>query len=653
MSFPKNYAILFKMCPTGRMNQYLNRVKKEIQAERISDRELLDLLERDPQAGMEAAVGQFTGLLWKIGAKHLQNPEDIKECINDAFLEFYIHRERFDSKKGTLATYLAQIMRNLSVSRYRKNVLWDEQLDTPLEDPASIPESAEARIDLERAMAALKPEDAEIIRMKYYGGMTAREIAASLGLSYDTVKKRHQRSLSKMRMLLLGLLLLGLLAVLAACAYTLLRYFGIIPGYGISGDPKSLVFILEEPAQVENDSGAYPGTYLIHDALLLNDEMYILMDYQPSDPAIMEKMMWDEDGAFDTFSSEVVDTAVTLNGASFGPFYPRFDRETSQEEGGGYYWAIKLKLHTLEPEEIPRWEDGVEAAFTLFDMDFSCRLTRVEAGQVSEYSNQMGSRGGLLAIPQLEEGRLMVGIYPLSTGRETLQTYLLRGRLMEGKKGDITVTAPDGQELMGECDYASSYNNEYFYNWSFGPAQPGDYTLHVPYVYLTAPLEEPVTFRLDLEQGTWDDQKYPVPGGTLSIESCQPLEVQLGEPIPGQGGPFTVKEGCRCWTLRLRYESSEDLVLTGCLLKPAEEMEVQSKVLYDVATGPDGSFIPLNSYGLHCSPVSDGEEDNVVELAISGWDGCYDPSNVMLTVCEPLSMRWEHSFDLPLEVGIE
>ena len=51
----------------------------------------------------------------------------------------------------------------------------------------------------------------------------------------------------------------------------------------------------------------------------------------------------------------------------------------------------------------------------------------MEAGQVSEYSNQMGSRGGLLAIPQLEEGRLMVGIYPLSTGRETLLTYLLRG----------------------------------------------------------------------------------------------------------------------------------------------------------------------------------------------------------------------------------
>ena len=176
---------------------------------KYSEQELLRMLDCDPHTGMAAMVEQYTGLLWHVAEHHLKNPEDIKECVNDTFLEFYIHRERFDSKKGTLATYLAQIMRNLSISRYRKNVLWDEQLDTPLEDPMSISELAEARVDLERAMAALKPEDAEIIRMKYYGGMTVREIAASLGLSYDTVKKRHQRSLSKMRMLLLGLLLLG------------------------------------------------------------------------------------------------------------------------------------------------------------------------------------------------------------------------------------------------------------------------------------------------------------------------------------------------------------------------------------------------------------------------------------------------------------
>lgn len=82
-------------------------------------------------------------------------------------------------------------------------------------------------------------------------------------------------------------------------------------------------------------------------------------------------------------------------------------------------------------------------------------------------------------------------------------------------------------------------------------------------------------------------------------------------------------------------------------------MEVQNKVLYDIATDGDGNYIPLNVKGLHCDPISYEEEDNVVEMMIEGWDGCFDPANVLLTVCEPLSMRWEQSFDLPLAVKSE
>lgn len=620
--------------------------------ERFSDQELLDLLEHDSQAGMEAVVEQFTGLLWKIGEMHLENPEDIKECINDVFLELYIHRDRFDSKKGTLTAYLAQIMRNRAISCYRKNVLWKNQPPARLDESASGQNIVELQIDLERAMASLKPEDAEIIRMKYYGGMTVGEIAARLNLPYEAVKKRHQRSLSKLRRLVLGLLVLGLLALLAACAYTLLRYFGIIPGYGVSNDPKSPAFILEEPVQIVHDSGSYPGTYLIHDAVLLNDQIYIMLDYRPADSAIMEKMTWDDEGALRDFEREMVNAPVTLNGASYGKFLMSISRECSLSESGGF-WSMELKLDSLETETIPRWEDGIEADFSPFGLDLSCCLVQVKAGQVSEYSHQLEHRGGLLAIPQLEEGRLVVGIYPLNTGRETLLTYLLWGRFHEGGGGNVTVDCPDGQELVGECDYSSSLNSEYFYNWDFGPAQPGKYTLHVPYVCLAAPLEEPVTFRLDLQQGTWDDQKFPVPGGTLSIESCQPMEVSLGEPSPGRGGPFTVQEGTRFWTLRMRYEPLEDLVMTGCLLAPAAEMEVESKVLDDIAIDEHGNYVPLNTSGFSCTPVSYGVEDNIVELVIEGWDGCFDPSHVLLTVSEPLSMRWEHSFDLPLAVGAE
>ena len=42
-------------------------------------------------------------------------------------------------------------------------------------------------------------DEAELIRMKYFGGMSIREIADSLELPYETVKKRHQRTLHKLR----------------------------------------------------------------------------------------------------------------------------------------------------------------------------------------------------------------------------------------------------------------------------------------------------------------------------------------------------------------------------------------------------------------------------------------------------------------------
>lgn len=175
--------------------------------EKIPDAKLLQMLNRDPHEGMAALVEQYTGILWRVAEHHLQNPEDVKECVNDTFMEFYLHYDRYDPDKGSLTTYLSQIVRNLSISCYRKNVVRDtHDLPGSVADPRTLLDQVETQRDLEEAIAALKPENADIIRMKYYDRMTAWEIADSLGLSYESVKKRHQRSLGKLKMLLLGLL---------------------------------------------------------------------------------------------------------------------------------------------------------------------------------------------------------------------------------------------------------------------------------------------------------------------------------------------------------------------------------------------------------------------------------------------------------------
>lgn len=89
-------------------------------AEKDLQEKIMVLLEANPQKAMSLEVERYTGLLWHVVEQYLKNPEDIKECVNDTFMEFYTGRERFDSSKGNLASFLAAIARNLAVSRYRR-----------------------------------------------------------------------------------------------------------------------------------------------------------------------------------------------------------------------------------------------------------------------------------------------------------------------------------------------------------------------------------------------------------------------------------------------------------------------------------------------------------------------------------------------------
>jgi len=57
-----------------------------------------------------------------------------------------------------------------------------------------------------------------------------------------------------------------------------LRWFGIVPGYGAILTPEANAFVLEEPRLLENENGSFQ----LLDAMLLNDELHFLIDFHPS-----------------------------------------------------------------------------------------------------------------------------------------------------------------------------------------------------------------------------------------------------------------------------------------------------------------------------------------------------------------------------------
>lgn len=604
--------------------------KEAMTEERKAEAALIKRLVEDPQRGMEEAVEKYTGLLWTLAGSYLENPEDIKECVNEAFMALYENRERYNPTLGSLKAFLGGIVKNIAVSRFRKNAVREGlRLNGDPVDPTDCIAQAETSADIERAIAALKPEDGEIIRKKYYGGMTVQEIAQSMGLPYETVKKRHQRILRKLQKLLMVLIILGALILMTACAYMMLRYFGIVPGYGVSTDPRSPVYVLASSPERCRDC-------TIENAFLLDRSLYIRIKTECEinemlshvDNLLIEGKTWSPCG-FSMVQCPEGGTLLELDYAweePEGPPLGALPESSDSAEGYGSMETLDITLNL----------DG-----TLIEFE----LVKPEIEEIRAYSHEIGRHGGLLAIPRIEDGRLLVGIYALNTGEESIMTSLLRGVHMEGLTGTVTVEDKEGRKLEGECQYEASLNNgKFFYDWDFGPAEPGEYDLHVPYVYLSAPLEETIEFELDLEQDSWESWAVPVTGGTLSLENFRRIYPLQGEVI--EGSDMIAEEGCRYWALKLRYEPEEDLTLTSCLITKAtsttEEEEVQRAQL-------EGRELERESFRI--SSLTDLPEENCVEILLAAWPE--SPSKVRLEVKGPLSLRWNRSFDLPLTVKEE
>ena len=60
-----------------------------------TDERILDILERDSQKGIVLLMEKYTALVWHICSRYVKDPEDIKECVNDIFAEFYLHNTSY------------------------------------------------------------------------------------------------------------------------------------------------------------------------------------------------------------------------------------------------------------------------------------------------------------------------------------------------------------------------------------------------------------------------------------------------------------------------------------------------------------------------------------------------------------------------------
>ena len=175
------------------------------------------------EQAISALMEQYAGLLWSVCQRRLQDEEDIKECVNSTFAEVCLHPERYDANKGSLKNYLCAVADRKAIDCYHRNARRQQaeegysKENTPNEsvtvssafgsNDRFLTGNERAAEKLEEALEQLDPVDSQILRMKYYNGLSYQEIAEQLGLTEGTVKMRSLRSRKKLFKLLIIVLI--------------------------------------------------------------------------------------------------------------------------------------------------------------------------------------------------------------------------------------------------------------------------------------------------------------------------------------------------------------------------------------------------------------------------------------------------------------
>ena len=502
-------------------------------------------LNTQPEEAMTALVEQYTPLICHVADKYLSDPEDVKECVNDVFTEVYLHRAEYDRSKGGLSSWIGTIARNRAISLYRKR-----SRDLPLPEDgteADGPDGTaelEQAMDVEQAISQLSGTDQQIIRMKYYGGMSIQEIAETLQIPYETVKKRHTRSIRQLRKLLLVILIIAALLILAACGVIqLLRHFGFLPGYGVTSDPGASCYLMQErtPTVEAEEYTAwvksaklYNRTLSIQFQLEVREQPYETEYNEDGFPTAHPLDFWfqfcDTEGT--PLKGQVGRWGGSISGAFLGSGHGELTLDHAALDRLLREGQMALELHITDIVFDGRaWPDAV-IPFTLVE---------VREQALENYPNIYDEEtGGLMVDGRMEGGVLTMDIYPISNG--TMEFFggltLIPGYPSGVSEYEycepLTIVGEDGTAYTGEPveDYLD-YNENSVISFTFPDAPPGKYTLKLPYVYMLMKQEEYLTWNLLSCKPS--KQVLSFPGGSIRTVSITELEdpVQADEVVLG------------------------------------------------------------------------------------------------------------------------
>jgi RNA polymerase sigma factor, sigma-70 family len=145
-----------------------------------------------------AMYGEIFAYLFSMLGGDRQNAEDLAQ---DTFVRVFRYAPKF-AACGQGRAWVYRIAGRLALNHFGRNGVAAEALDEHIPDAGNVEESAVNSAAIAEALAAISPEERQVVSLHAFSGLTLREISEVLGQPLGTVKWRHAEAIKKLRMLL-------------------------------------------------------------------------------------------------------------------------------------------------------------------------------------------------------------------------------------------------------------------------------------------------------------------------------------------------------------------------------------------------------------------------------------------------------------------
>lgn len=172
----------------------------------LDDSQLLNLIAQKDQLALDQLYTRYGTPVYSLALQVVSSPHLAEEITQDTFMKVWNNPTQWDSNKGKFSSWLLTVTRYTAIDRIRSEQRQaTDQASTidnlPLASDIGIPDDPQRRNGqiLRRLISRLPPEQAQVVMLGFFRGMTHRELAKHLDLPLGTVKTRVRLGLQKLR----------------------------------------------------------------------------------------------------------------------------------------------------------------------------------------------------------------------------------------------------------------------------------------------------------------------------------------------------------------------------------------------------------------------------------------------------------------------